>query len=227
VRARGGDSRSIRLSGEEGLIRIRTDESVDLEVRVPLKARVAVRTQSGSISVADVEGSVDLESVSGSFRVSGDPQLVDIEGISGSVNILGRPERAFLATVSGEIRVPHAIGNIKAETASGGITVFGEGVRNAELSTASGEIVFSGTAARDAVLHFDTASGEVEIRISADFAASFDLSTVSGEISNDFGPRPTRQRYGAGQDLRFSTGAGSGARIRASSVSGVVRLVKS
>ena len=129
--------------------------------------------------------------------------------------------------MSGEIRVPHAIGNINAETASGSITIFGEGVRNAELSTASGEIVFSGTAARDAVLHFDTASGEVEIRISPDFAAAFDLSTVSGEISNDFGPRPTRPRYGAGQDLRFSTGAGSGARIRASSVSGVVRLVKS
>jgi DUF4097 and DUF4098 domain-containing protein YvlB len=165
--------------------------------------------------------------VSGEFRVAGNPRLIDIEGISGSVSILGRPERAFLATVSGEIRVPHAIGDINAETASGGITVVGEGVRNAELSTASGEIVFSGTAARDAVLHLDTASGEVEVRISADFPATYDLSTVTGEISNDFGPRPARQRYGAGHDLRFSIGASAGARIRASSVSGVVRLIKS
>ena len=44
VRARGGDSRSVRLSGAEGLIRIRTDESVDLDVRVPRRARLAVRT---------------------------------------------------------------------------------------------------------------------------------------------------------------------------------------
>ena len=227
VRARGGDSRSFRLSGDEERIRIRTDESVDLEVRVPRRARVEVRTQSGSISVADCEGSVDLESMSGEFRVAGNPRLVDIEGVSGSVHILGRPERAFLATVSGEIRVPHAIGNINAETASGSITVVGEGVRNAELSTASGEIVFSGTAARDAVLHLDSASGEVEVRVPPDFAATYDLSTVSGEISNDFGPRPTRQRHGAGQDLRFSVGAGAGARIRASSVSGIVRLIKS
>ena len=226
IRVRGGDSRSVRLSGDEQRIRIRTDESVDIEVRVPRKARVEVRTTSGDIVVTDVEGSVDLESTSGTFRVSGNPQLVDIEGISGSVHIMGRPERAFLATVSGEINVPHAIGNINAESASGSITIFGEGVRNAELSTASGEIVFSGTAARDAVLHFDSASGEVEIRVSQDLAATYDLSTVSGEISNDFGPRPTRQRYGAGQDLRFSSGAGAGARIRASSVSGVVRLVK-
>jgi hypothetical protein len=39
VRARGGDSRSFRLSGDEERIRVRTDESVDLEVRVPRRAR--------------------------------------------------------------------------------------------------------------------------------------------------------------------------------------------
>jgi DUF4097 and DUF4098 domain-containing protein YvlB len=177
--------------------------------------------------VLDCEGSVDLESTSGSSRVSGNPRLVDIEGISGSIQILGRPGRAFLATVSGEIRVPHAAGDVTAETASGSINVIGEGLRNGEFSTASGQIVFSGSAARDAVLHFDSASGEVELRIATDFPATFDLSTVSGNISNDFGPRPNRQRYGAGMDLRFSNGSGAGARIRASSVSGTVRLVKS
>jgi DUF4097 and DUF4098 domain-containing protein YvlB len=225
VRARSGDSRDIRLSGDEQRIRVRTDDSPDLEVRVPRRARVEVRTQSGSISVTDVDGSVDLESTSGEFRVNGNPQVIDIEGISGSIAIYGRPERAFLATVSGEIRVPRAVGNISAETASGSINIVGDGVRNLELSTASGEITFSGTAAHDAVLHLDSASGEVELRMSPDFAATYDISTVSGQIENEFGPRPNRPRYGAGYDLRFSSGAGAGARISASSVSGVVRIL--
>jgi DUF4097 and DUF4098 domain-containing protein YvlB len=226
VRVRSGDSRDVRVSGDDQRIRVNGESGADLDVRVPRMARVQVKTLSGDISTTDCQGSVDLESTSGEFRVAGDPQIVDIEGISGSIHILGRPQRAFLATVSGEIRVPHAVGSVSAETASGGITIIGEGVRNVELNTASGEIVFSGTAARDAVLHLDSASGEVELRLSPDFPATYDLSTVSGQIENDFGPRPVRPRYGAGYDVRFSTGSGSGARIRASSVSGVVRIVK-
>src|SRR5262245_16531575 len=90
VRVRGGDSRDVRVSGDEQRIRVTGESGVDLDVRVPRMARIQVKTMSGDISTTDCAGSVDLESTSGEFRVAGDPQIVDIEGISGSIHILGR-----------------------------------------------------------------------------------------------------------------------------------------
>ena len=92
---RGGDARNVRVSGNDQRIRVQGESGADLNVRVPRRARVEVKTTSGDISATDCAGSVDLESTSGEFRVNGDPEIVDIEGISGSIHIMGRPQRAF------------------------------------------------------------------------------------------------------------------------------------
>ena len=54
-------------------------------------------------------------------------------------------------------------------------------------------------------------------------SAKYELSTVSADIDNDFGPPATRKRGGAGVSLEFTVGNG-GARIKAASVSGSVLL---
>ncbi len=65
----------------------------------------------------------------------------------------------------------------------------------------------------------------MELRLPAATAADFDVTTFSGNISNEFGPQARRtSEYGPGKELSFSTGAG--ARIVAKSFSGDVRLRK-
>jgi hypothetical protein len=225
VRVRGRRAaQNVELSGGPDRIRVRAEDDEDLEVRVPRRARVDVRTQNGGINVSDLTGTVDLQSLSGSFRVSGEPRLIEIEGVSGSINILGRTTKVHANTVSGEINLARASGEVTASTTSGSITVVAEDLRSGNFSSTSGEVLFEGRPARDAALYFDSASGVLELRLPESFAADYEISTVTGEVDNEFGPRPMRNRYTNGQSLRFATG--SGARIRAASVSGRVILAK-
>ncbi len=223
VRVRGGSLRNVQLTGDRARLRVRNEDDEDLEIRVPRRARVDVRTQNGDLNVSDVTGSVFLESLSGDARVTGEARLVEVEAVSGDIDILGRTSTVNVNTVSGDINVPHASGIVDASTTSGDITVSAEGLERGNFSSTSGTVTFQGEPARNATLYFDSASGTIELRLRRGFAADFDVSTVTGDIDNAIGPRPTRLRYGAGMSLRFNTG--SGARVRASSVSGTVRIL--
>jgi hypothetical protein len=221
VRTRG-QSRSVRITGVRTRLFVRAEDDEPMEVRVPRRVRVDVHTQAGDVNVSDVSGSVYLESLSGDFRVAGEPHLVEIEGVSGDITILGRPKTVNVNTTSGDIHLPHASGTVDASTTSGDITVSSEGLERGEFSSTSGIVTFQGSPARNASLYFDSVSGTIELRLDRNFAADYDISAVTGEIENTFGPRPTRLRTGAGTFLRFETGAG--ARVRAVTVSGSVRL---
>jgi DUF4097 and DUF4098 domain-containing protein YvlB len=223
VRVRTGSIRNVELTGDRARLRIRNEDDEDLDVRVPRRARVDLRSQNGDLSVSDVTGSIYFESLSGDARVSGDARLVEVSLVSGDIDVLGRVASIKVNTVSGDINLPHAIGVVDASTTSGDIQVSAEGLGRGNFSSTSGTVIFQGEPARDAALYFDSASGTIQLRLRRDFAGDFDISTVSGDIENTMGPRPTRLRYGAGMYLRFNTGAG--ARVRASSVSGTVRLL--
>jgi len=223
VRVRTGSIRDVQLTGDRARLRIRNNDDEDLDVRVPRRARVDVHSQNGDLSVSEVTGSVYLESLNGDARISGDARLVEVESVSGDIDVLGRVASIKANTVSGDITLPRAIGVVDASTTSGDIAVTAEGLERGNFSSTSGTVTFQGEPARNAALYFDSASGTIELRMRRDFAGDFDISTVSGDIDNDMGPQPTRMRYGAGMYLRFNTGAG--ARVKASSVSGSVRLI--
>jgi DUF4097 and DUF4098 domain-containing protein YvlB len=222
VLARGGSLRGVQLQGDRTRVRVRSSYHEDLDIRVPRGARVDVRTQNGDLSVSGVTGSVYLESMNGDFRVEGDPRLVEIEALSGDIHILGRPVSIKAATVSGDITIPRARGVVDASTTSGDIFVTADGLERGNFSTTSGTALLRGSPARNANILLESASGTVESALGEAFPAEYELSTVTGDIESTFGPRPTRVRYGPGMNLQFSTGAG--ARIRASSVSGDVRI---
>lgn len=217
-----GDPGTAVIAGDPANRRVRTREGVRIEVRVPANARLQVRTMSGSIRVQDVTGSVTLESLSGSFRVTGNPRLVEIEGVSGSIELLGESEAVRLSTVSGTITLPRASGEVEANTTSGGIHVVANDLQRGNFSSTSGTVTFQGTFRNDAALYFDSSSGEIELRLAESVPAEYVLSTITGSLNAAFGPRPTRDSVG--QELRFSTGRG--ARIRATTVSGSVRILR-
>ena len=222
VLAPGGPLRGVQLQGDRTRLRVSSAYDEDLSVRVPRGARVDVRTQNGDLAVSDLSGSVYLQSMNGDFRVNGDPRHVEIEALSGDIHILGRPTSVKATTVSGDITISRARGVVDASSTSGDIDVTADGLERGNFSTTSGTASLRGSPARNASILLESASGTVESALGESFPADYELSTVTGGIQSAFGPRPTRVRYGPGMNLRFSTGAG--ARVRASSVSGDVRI---
>ena len=78
-------------------------DSVDLEVHVPRRASVWVKSTTAAIDVEGMDGTLDLNSVGGPIHVVGTPADVTAETMSGSVEIAGGTERARVKTVSGDI----------------------------------------------------------------------------------------------------------------------------
>jgi DUF4097 and DUF4098 domain-containing protein YvlB len=221
-----GDLRQLELSrGDNGRrIEARATTGFSLDVRVPKGAQLIVECGSGAIEISGVEGSIEAESASGSLQIQGYARSITANGLSGGVTIIGGgSEITHAESVSGSVVITDARGVVDAKSSSGGVTVSGD-VRDAKLFSISGDAIFRGTIASGGRLTAESSSAGVEIRLPRNTSAEYELSTVSGDIENEFGPVATRSRNGSGVELRFSVGGGN-ARVKAATVSGSVRLI--
>ena len=197
----------------------------DLEIKVPAGSRLEVSTVSATIGVGAVAGPVRLESVSGRITASGAPRRFDAKSVSGDIEIAAANAPGRASTVSGTVSLKGVEGEVEANSVSGTVDVSGAAVSRAELQTTSGDIRFDAGLASGGRLDAKTVSGTVDLLLPAATAADFDVTTFSGQISNEFGPQARRaSEYGPGRELSFSTGAGG--RVVAKSFSGSVHLRK-
>src|SRR6266704_3802226 len=205
----------------------------ELEVRVPRRASVWVKSATADIAVEGVDGTLDLSSVSGAVHVVGTPQDVTAETMDGDVEIAGGTGRARVKTVSGGILLRGASEDLGASTLSGTIVVRaagwqrgGTGVQRGKFESVTGDIRFEGDVGRGGVVELESQSGKVEVRVPPppSTVADFDLLTIGGSISNTLTAAAPQQRAaGIGQELRFSTGTG-GAQITVRSFKGPILL---
>jgi len=197
----------------------------DLEIKVPQGSSVEVDTVSADITVDKVSGETDLESVSGEVTVGGEPTRFSVKTVSGDVAITAASAPGRAKSVSGDIKLNGVAGNVEAGSVSGTIVVKGDAVSRVDLETTSGDIRFDAGLTKDGRVEAKTVSGTVELQLPAATLGDFDVTTFSGNITNDFGPAAKRtSEYGPGKELSFSTGAGG--RIIAKSFSGSVHLRK-
>ncbi len=192
-------------------------EGSDLEVHVPRRSHVAVRTSSADIEIMDVGGALDLESVSGGIRVSGEPRMVYAESAGGDVLIDVRTKVVRAKSVGGDVTVRRAMGYVEVSTVSGDAFVEGRNVWEGEVTSVNGNIHFEGDFDEGGSFYFESHSGTVELILPADIAADFDLTTFSGgSVENDFAPPRERS---------FSTGGG-GTQIKVKSFKGKIRILE-
>jgi DUF4097 and DUF4098 domain-containing protein YvlB len=209
----------IKVDGTQIRIKVNT---VGLIVRVPAGVKLFARSESGSMSVSGMTGPVEVETKSGQISVVGVSQTLHAVSLSGSVTVDGAQERAYAESISGTVVLHRTRGIVEAQSTSGTVRVYGRDIKDAKMSSVSGSVVFEGTLARDARIEAESSSGSVELAIPNMYAADYDLTSISGHIENEFGPRPTKSRSGNGATLRFSTGGGG--RIVATTVSGSIHL---
>jgi hypothetical protein len=183
-----------------------------LELRVPTRARVWVKSGTADIEVSGVTGGLDLNIVGGSVTVSGTPRELNVESMDGNVTVDANAAWLRVKTATGDVTLSGGSEDAGANTVSGTIRVNGGGYERARFETVTGGIVYAGDIIRAASLHFETHSGPIEVRLPPKVNAEIDGMTVTGTIENSAtNRRAIAGREGRGMEIGFEMGNGSGA----------------
>jgi hypothetical protein len=203
----------------------RNPSPADIEVMVPVRAKVWVKTATASITVTGVSGSLDLYVVGGDIRVNGSPADVNAEAIDGSITIVGSPAWIRAKSASGSVSIDGSSPDITIVTVSGKIDVNGLRFEKAKFESVTGNIHFAGSFDRGGLVNFDTHSGSIDIAMPAGSPADFDVVSIAGSVANKLTKsKPLPGRYGRGAELTTASGDG-GTRVVVRSFKGPVTLV--
>ncbi|HLA14789.1 MAG TPA: DUF4097 family beta strand repeat-containing protein [Gemmatimonadaceae bacterium] len=202
----------------------RNPKPTKLEVWVPARARLWVKTATANIDVTGVSGGLDLYVVSGTIDVTGSPRELNAEAIDGDIHVTGAPPWLRAKSASGAITFRGASADAVLSTVSGAIRVDGGLFERTKIETVTGNITFAGQLDRSGVFDFDSHGGTVSIAIPEKTNASFAVVTIAGTIDNQLSrTRPFAGRFGRGQELVIETGAG-GAKVNVRTFKGTVTL---
>jgi hypothetical protein len=197
-----------------------------LEIWVPARVRLWIKTATANIDVGDVAGGLDLYVVSGTIDVTGSPRELNAEAIDGDIHITGSPPWLRAKSATGAITLQGASSDITLSTVSGPIKVDGgAGVfERSKLETVTGNISFAGRLDRSGAFDFDTHSGSIDIAIPDKTSATLSVVSIAGNITNNLSKKsPIPGRFGRGAELTTEQGDG-GAKVSVRTFKGQVTL---
>jgi DUF4097 and DUF4098 domain-containing protein YvlB len=195
-----------------------------LEVWVPSRVRLWVKTATAAIDVDGVEGALDLYVVSGSIDVNGSPRELNAEAIDGDIHIVGSPPWVRAKSASGSVTFQGSSSDASFSTVSGPLKIVGGTLERARFETVTGDIAFSGKFERGGAFDFDTHSGAIDIAIPDRAGASFSVVSIAGKIANGLSKNsPIAGRFGRGEELTMDAGGG-GPRVSVRTFKGPVTL---
>lgn len=200
----------------------------DLNVSIPAGSRLEVGAVSSEVDVRGVAGAVRIDTVSGDISVDAATSDYTLESVSGSIRLDGTRDNARVkaSTVSGDVRLGNVTGELDVASISGDVYVSDGEFTRIEAGNTSGDIEIAGKFANDGVFRFKAISGDVTVRFRSTPQGTFDVTTFSGGIDNDFGPEPERKsRFSPGLELKFREGKGD-AEFRLNTLSGEISLLK-
>ena len=204
----------------------RRDSDADLTIRVPRASSLDVTTASADIAVRDVAGALRLKSVSGEIEARGVAQDGEFKSVSGDIRVVAAaaPARVTAYSVSGSLVVDDLSGELEATTVSGDMLLDLGTLTNVRLRSTSGDARLGGRLAKNARVEFESVSGDLSAKLAAEAGYSAEVDTFSGTLTNCFGVRSEPvSKYGPGERMSLARGEG-GARIRAKTMSGDVRI---
>jgi Putative adhesin len=198
-----------------------------LELWVPERARVWIKTATASIDVDGVSGGLDLYVVSGTIDVTGNPKELNAEAIDGDIHITGSPSWVRAKSASGAVTFRGSSSDGAFSTVSGAVRVSGGLFERTRIETVTGDIAFSGELDRSGEFDFDSHSGSVDISLPVKARASFSIISIAGTITNNFSSNhPTPGRFGRGAEL-VTDENGGGAKVTVRTFKGPVTIRKS
>jgi DUF4097 and DUF4098 domain-containing protein YvlB len=196
-----------------------------LTVHVPRSAGVSASLVSADITVRDVLGDQELQTVSGEVRTAA-ARDVRIHTVSGDVHLSAGGDSGLLeiGTVSGDVEVTGGHGDVSVNTVSGASKLALGTLTHARFKSVSGDYHIQASLAADGLLEGQSVSGDLDIEFTGgEPEAEYELHTFSGDLKTCFGPKAVHENYGPGSRLSFRSGTGS-AHVRIDTQSGDVSV---
>jgi len=195
-----------------------------LELMVPARARVWVKTANARVEVEGVTGEIDLNIIAGSITVRGNPREANLESMDGSVTVTGSPTWMRIKTGDGNVVVRGSSEDIAINTVGGRINVHDGPFERARIESVTGALAFEGLLVRSASFSMDSHSGAIHFSTPLAASVSIDARTLTGSIENKLNfRRPSPGREGRGEELALELGSG-GALATLRSFKGSIRL---
>ncbi len=206
----------------------RGDQSLDIEVEVPLGSRLVLKSGSAAVEVTGEVGQTKVKSGSGQVRLervageavvgtgSGDVEIGSVTGAlkvrsgSGAVAIGTTGGTASLSSGSGDVRIARAGASVVVKTGSGDLEILES---EDDVASTSGSGALTVRLARRGRVTAKGASGDILVGVPAGTPVWTDISTVSGRVSSSL---PSAGQPEPGADH---------VEVRAVTVSGNVALV--
>jgi len=173
---------------------------VRMEVEVPTRTNLEIRTGGGDVKVNHLEGETNLETSGGDVKAS---------ELKGSLNA---------RTSGGDMELRNLTGDITVKTNGGDITL--ENVHGrVEAHTSGGDVTASLARGNAKGGEIETSGGDIELRLDPAINLSLDASTSSGEVTSNLphlsvtGETTSSRLHGTlgsgGETLRVHTNGGS------------------
>jgi hypothetical protein len=200
---------TFRFDEEPGAVRIEVRKrsmepwpkslQVRMEVQVPTKTNVDIRTGGGDVRLNHLEGDTHLETSGGDVRVSSLAGNLTARTSGGDIELHDLTGDVNVKTSGGDINLENASGRVEAHTSGGDVTA-----ALARGNARGGEI--------------ETSGGDVKVRIDPGVSLNLDASTSSGEVTSnlplkvtgELSPSRLHATLGSGgETLRVHTSGGS------------------
>jgi DUF4097 and DUF4098 domain-containing protein YvlB len=175
--------------------------SIRYELEVPVETALVSKTGSGSQSIGNIAGPVEVSSGSGSLTVGDIGGDVEATAGSGSIEVGSAKGRVRVKTGSGSIRAYGVAGPITSSSGSGSVEFEQTGPGDVDIETGSGSVRVSGVRGALSIKsgsgsiqadgemtgkwHLRSSSGSVTVRLPGGAAFELSARTSSGDIESD------------------------------------------
>ncbi len=229
----------VRIAESAGRVDVRTvypqgrsyDAEVDYTLVVPPSARVSIRSASGDIIIANVQGEVRAESVSGTISVTsvGDVRL--LRSVSGAVSVDGSTGAELTAsTIGGTITARRVKARtIDLRSVGGSVRVIDSESDRVSLQALAGAVEYAGRVRRHGRYDLLSRTGQVLVTPAGNEGFDVNVVTLNGAFRSEFpltlrdtGGPEGRGRLRRGTAVHGTFGDGGGLLTLRSATGGVV-----
>jgi DUF4097 and DUF4098 domain-containing protein YvlB len=188
------------------------DLRADYQINVPQDAELQIHNDSGGVSVANVLGDMNIETVAAG---------VDLEDVAGYLTV---------KTVGGSFACLRCVGRIEVNSISGNFRLVDTRSKHIHAQTSTGNILFSGEFLPDGEYRLRNYSGVIELRFAP--GDSFDLSATSfkGKVNNEAKLIPRSHSFHSvprdGNALFTTFNTAGHARVELTSFDGTINIAK-
>jgi len=199
----------LEISQPKSMSFLRGHGGLDLTVKAPPGSRCTVETASADVACVGELAMLDAKAASGDVTAAVVTGPLSVRTASGDVWLEEAGGTVEVNTASGDVQLREAAGSVSVRTASGDVNV-GPAAASVEVNTASGDVRISRVTTGSASVK--TVSGDANVGVAPGTGVYLDLSSLSGQISNQLD----------------ETDGSDGVRLQVScrSVSGDIRIVR-